>query len=41
MDNLLESLEAILDGLANPEYEVEYHVHPISRHCLGLFMASF
>ncbi|TEB39306.1 Frataxin [Coprinellus micaceus] len=25
MDNLLETLEAILDGLANPEYEVEYH----------------
>lgn len=25
MDNLLESLEAILDDLANPEYEVEYH----------------
>lgn len=26
MDTLLESLEELLDGLGNPNYEVEYHV---------------
>lgn len=26
MDNLLESLESILDDIGNLEYEVEYHV---------------
>jgi frataxin len=26
MDTLLEKLETLLDGLGNPEYEVEYHV---------------
>ncbi|KAF9455649.1 hypothetical protein BDZ94DRAFT_1286077 [Collybia nuda] len=25
MDTLLESLEVFLDGLGNPDYEVEYH----------------
>lgn len=26
MDNLLESLESLLDDLGNPTYELEYHV---------------
>lgn len=34
MDNLLESLEAILDDLANPEYEVEYHVRISVYHSI-------
>lgn len=26
MESLLDSLEALLDDIANPQYEVEYHV---------------
>ena len=26
MDSLLESLEELLDSIANPNFEVEYHV---------------
>ena len=26
MENLLEHLENLLDDIANPEYEIEYHV---------------
>jgi hypothetical protein len=29
METLLDSLEVLLDGEANPEYEVEYSVRPI------------
>lgn len=41
MDSMLESLEVLLDDIANPEYEVEYHVRsPGSPNCVPKLSVS-